>query len=58
MLAVLIDAVIVRMLLVPATMAILGRAAWWAPRFLGGRPPVPPLRTPATRSRSRRPPPG
>ncbi|MFJ5545583.1 MMPL family transporter [Micromonospora chalcea] len=40
-LAVLIDAVIVRMLLVPATMAILGRAAWWAPRFLGGRPPVP-----------------
>ncbi|WFE37333.1 MMPL family transporter [Micromonospora sp. WMMD998] len=40
-LAVLIDAVIVRMLLVPATMAILGRAAWWAPRFLGGRPSVP-----------------
>ncbi|MBQ1043898.1 MULTISPECIES: MMPL family transporter [unclassified Micromonospora] len=40
-LAVLIDAVIVRMLLVPATMAILGRAAWWAPRFLGGRPQVP-----------------
>ncbi|MBW6436426.1 MMPL family transporter [Actinoplanes hulinensis] len=40
-LAVAIDAVIVRMLLVPATMTILGRAAWWAPRFLGGRPPVP-----------------
>jgi RND superfamily putative drug exporter len=31
MLAVLIDATVVRMLLVPATMALLGRAAWWAP---------------------------
>ncbi|MFF7633968.1 MMPL family transporter [Kitasatospora sp. NPDC008050] len=30
-LAVLIDATVVRMLLVPATMALLGRAAWWAP---------------------------
>ncbi|MBT3154299.1 MMPL family transporter [Streptomyces sp. CHD11] len=30
-LAVLIDATIVRMLLVPATMAVLGRRAWWAP---------------------------
>jgi RND superfamily putative drug exporter len=30
-LAVLIDASLVRMLLVPATMALLGRAAWWAP---------------------------
>jgi RND superfamily putative drug exporter len=30
-LAVLIDASIVRMLLVPATMALLGRAAWWSP---------------------------
>ncbi|MEV8593967.1 MMPL family transporter [Streptomyces sp. NPDC052012] len=30
-LAVLIDATIVRMLLVPATMALLGRRAWWAP---------------------------
>ncbi|MCW6008201.1 MMPL family transporter [Micromonospora sp. CPCC 205371] len=33
-LAVLIDATIVRMLLVPATMALLGRHAWWAPRAL------------------------
>ncbi|MEV7288974.1 MMPL family transporter [Streptomyces sp. NPDC093252] len=33
-LAVLIDATIVRMLLVPATMALLGRYAWWAPRPL------------------------
>ena len=30
-LAVLLDATIVRMLLVPATMALLGRHAWWAP---------------------------
>lgn len=30
-LAVLLDATVVRMLLVPATMAILGEAAWWAP---------------------------
>ncbi|MGW1613378.1 MMPL family transporter [Streptomyces sp. NPDC002285] len=33
-LAVLIDATIVRMLLVPATMALLGRRAWWAPKPL------------------------
>ncbi|MFH8606554.1 MMPL family transporter [Streptomyces sp. NPDC018029] len=30
-LAVLIDATVVRMLLVPATMALLGSRAWWAP---------------------------
>jgi len=33
-LAVLIDATLVRMLLVPATMALLGRRAWWAPGWL------------------------
>lgn len=33
-LAVLIDATVVRMLLVPATMALLGRRAWWAPGAL------------------------
>ncbi|WP_406441085.1 MMPL family transporter [Streptomyces sp. NBC_01613] len=33
-LAVLIDATIVRMLLVPATMSLLGRRAWWAPKPL------------------------
>ena len=32
--AVLIDATLVRMLLVPATMTLLGRANWWAPRWL------------------------
>ncbi|OIJ64789.1 MMPL family transporter [Streptomyces mangrovisoli] len=33
-LAVLVDATAVRMLLVPATMALLGRRAWWAPPAL------------------------
>ncbi|HEY5881276.1 MAG TPA: MMPL family transporter [Nakamurella sp.] len=32
--AVLIDATVVRMVLVPATMSILGRANWWLPRWL------------------------
>ncbi len=32
--AVLIDATIVRLLLVPATMTLLGERNWWAPRFL------------------------
>ncbi|MBD5787559.1 MMPL family transporter [Cellulosimicrobium terreum] len=32
--AVVIDATIVRLLLVPATMTVLGRANWWAPRPL------------------------
>jgi RND superfamily putative drug exporter len=32
--AVLIDATLVRMLLVPATMTLLGRYNWWAPRSL------------------------
>jgi RND superfamily putative drug exporter len=32
--AVFIDATLVRMVLVPATMTLLGRWNWWAPRFL------------------------
>ncbi|GAA0916810.1 RND transporter [Virgisporangium aurantiacum] len=32
--AVLIDATVVRMLLVPAVMALLGRGNWWIPRWL------------------------
>ena len=49
--AVLIDATLVRMVLVPATMSLLGRANWWLPRWLdrilphldleGGTPPHP-----------------
>jgi RND superfamily putative drug exporter len=43
-LAVAIDATVVRVLLVPATMRLLGHLNWWAPAFLvrsktGGRPP-------------------
>jgi RND superfamily putative drug exporter len=33
--AVFIDATIIRVLLVPATMRLLGRYNWWAPGFLG-----------------------
>jgi RND superfamily putative drug exporter len=40
--AVLIDASIVRMILVPSVMALLGPAAWWMPRWL--EPIVPQLR--------------
>ncbi len=36
-LSVLIDATIIRALLVPALMGLLGRANWWAPAWLGGR---------------------
>ena len=32
--AILIDATVVRMVLVPATMALLGRANWWLPTWL------------------------
>jgi RND superfamily putative drug exporter len=32
--AVLVDATVVRMVLVPATMELLGNANWWLPRWL------------------------
>jgi RND superfamily putative drug exporter len=32
--SVLIDATVVRLLMVPAVMTLLGRHAWWTPRFL------------------------
>ncbi len=32
--AIVIDATVVRMVLVPATMALMGRANWWLPRWL------------------------
>jgi RND superfamily putative drug exporter len=31
---ILVDAFVVRMTLVPAVMALLGRSAWWLPRWL------------------------
>jgi RND superfamily putative drug exporter len=33
--AVFVDATIVRLVLVPATMELLGSANWWLPRWLG-----------------------
>jgi RND superfamily putative drug exporter len=33
--AILVDATVVRMLLVPSVMHLLGRANWWMPRWLG-----------------------
>jgi RND superfamily putative drug exporter len=33
--AIFLDATIVRMILVPATMTLLGDTNWWAPRWLG-----------------------
>ena len=36
--AVLIDSTLLRMVMVPAVMAILGKAAWWFPRWLGWLP--------------------
>ncbi len=40
--AVLLDAVVVRIMILPALMALLGRANWWAPSFLRSdrRPPA------------------
>ena len=31
---ILFDAFVVRMVLVPAALALMGRAAWWLPRWL------------------------
>jgi RND superfamily putative drug exporter len=36
--AVLVDATIVRAFLLPAVLGLLGSAAWWSPRWLGGKP--------------------
>ncbi|MGW2563948.1 MMPL family transporter [Streptomyces sp. NPDC001514] len=37
--AIVLDATIVRMVLVPAAMALMGRATWWLPRWLDSRLP-------------------
>jgi putative drug exporter of the RND superfamily len=37
--AVLLDATVVRMVLVPATMQLLGERNWWLPRWLDRRLP-------------------
>jgi RND superfamily putative drug exporter len=41
--ALLLDVTLVRALLVPATMQLLGRWNWWAPRWLAREPADPPL---------------
>jgi putative drug exporter of the RND superfamily len=46
-LAVAIDATVVRMVLVPAAMTLLGRYAWWAPGRLGRVPVVQEVDAPA-----------
>ena len=38
--AILIDATIVRMILVPAVMELLGDRAWWTPRWLSAASPL------------------
>jgi RND superfamily putative drug exporter len=43
--AILIDATIIRAVVLPALMTLLGNANWWAPRFLRRREPVPVLPT-------------
>jgi RND superfamily putative drug exporter len=45
--AVIVDATIVRMVLVPATMALLGKANWWLPARLGRLLPDLGVETPA-----------
>jgi len=35
--AILVDATVIRALVLPAAMSLLGNANWWAPRFLRGR---------------------
>ncbi|GGO91886.1 MMPL family transporter [Wenjunlia tyrosinilytica] len=37
--AIVLDATVVRMVLVPAAMALMGRATWWLPRWLDHRLP-------------------
>ena len=61
--AIALDATVVRMVLVPATMALLGRANWWVPRWLdrllphlslegpSARPSAAPAPVPASGSR-------
>jgi RND superfamily putative drug exporter len=57
--AIALDATVVRMVLVPATMALMGRANWWLPGWLdrilphlslegpSAQPPVAPVTVPA-----------
>jgi len=46
--AILMDATVVRALLVPAAMRLMGRANWWAPGPLASAGPPAPLDTTAS----------
>ncbi|MFI8529818.1 MMPL family transporter [Streptomyces aquilus] len=50
--AILIDATVVRMVLVPATMTLLGRANWWLPKWLDRMLPRGPVGTDDTDAES------
>jgi RND superfamily putative drug exporter len=52
--AILLDATVVRMVLVPATMALLGRANWWLPGWLDRRLPHVTTEGPAVRRQPER----
>jgi putative drug exporter of the RND superfamily len=39
--AVLVDATVVRLVLVPSVMQLMGRSAWWTPRWLDRILPAP-----------------
>ncbi|MBY8870901.1 MMPL family transporter [Micromonospora sp. PLK6-60] len=45
--AILLDATIIRAVVLPSLMTLLGDANWWAPRFLRARPAAPPAEPPA-----------
>jgi RND superfamily putative drug exporter len=45
--AILIDATIIRVVVLPSLMTLLGSANWWAPRFMRRRPDAPTVPVPA-----------
>jgi putative drug exporter of the RND superfamily len=38
--AILLDATVIRAVVLPSLMTLLGKANWWAPRFIRGREPL------------------
>ncbi|MFW5899523.1 MAG: MMPL family transporter, partial [Jiangellaceae bacterium] len=52
--AIVLDATIVRMLVVPAAMSLFGRANWWLPGWLGARLPHMTTEPPELTSQSER----
>ena len=47
--AIFIDATLIRLVIVPSTMELLGDANWWLPRLARPDPPAPRRRRPRTR---------